>query len=156
MFLRELRFLLEAHVVYLTLKPVPTRQRSVFRHALCCRCRLSKRQRTLYEDYMASSDTSATLASSNFLGIINVLMQLRKVRFGNNVSFLCISVDRSACNECTGMCPCDHAGSASFALDLADAQPCLFSATSAPRPPLPPSPPPLMTSSDCKSAVLGV
>jgi len=43
------------------------------------RCRLSKRQRTLYEDYMASSDTSATLASSNFLGIINVLMQLRKV-----------------------------------------------------------------------------
>ena len=44
-----------------------------------CRCRLSKRQRTLYEDYMASSDTSATLASSNFLGIINVLMQLRKV-----------------------------------------------------------------------------
>jgi len=28
---------------------------------------------------MASSDTSATLASSNFLGIINVLMQLRKV-----------------------------------------------------------------------------
>jgi len=40
---------------------------------------LSKRQRTLYEDYMASSDTSATLASSNFLGIINVLMQLRKV-----------------------------------------------------------------------------
>ena len=44
-----------------------------------CRCRLSKRQRTLYEDYMDSSDTSATLASGNFLGIINVLMQLRKV-----------------------------------------------------------------------------
>lgn len=52
---------------------------------LRCRCRLSKRQRTLYEDYMASSDTSATLASSNFLGIINVLMQLRKVRFGTNL-----------------------------------------------------------------------
>lgn len=31
---------------------------------------------------MASSDTSATLASSNFLGIINVLMQLRKVGAG--------------------------------------------------------------------------
>ena len=44
-----------------------------------CRCRLSKRQRTLYEDYMDSSDTTATLASGNFLGIINVLMQLRKV-----------------------------------------------------------------------------
>ena len=50
-------------------------------HVCLCmhRCRLSKRQRGLYEDYMASSDTSATLASSNFLGIINVLMQLRKV-----------------------------------------------------------------------------
>ena len=52
----------------------------------CCRCRLSKRQRTLYEDYMASSDTNATLASSNFLGIINVLMQLRKVPPGINMS----------------------------------------------------------------------
>ena len=29
---------------------------------------------------MDSSDTSSTLASGNFLGIINVLMQLRKVR----------------------------------------------------------------------------
>ena len=32
------------------------------------------------QDYMSSSDTSSTLASGNFLGIINVLMQLRKVR----------------------------------------------------------------------------
>ena len=31
------------------------------------------------QDYMDSSDTSSTLASGNFLGIINVLMQLRKV-----------------------------------------------------------------------------
>lgn len=29
---------------------------------------------------MASSDARATLASGNFLGIINVLMSLRKVR----------------------------------------------------------------------------
>ncbi|KAG6547117.1 hypothetical protein Mapa_011369 [Marchantia paleacea] len=42
-------------------------------------CRLSKRQRNLYEDFMASSDTQATLSSGNFLGLINVLMQLRKV-----------------------------------------------------------------------------
>ncbi|KAK9804733.1 hypothetical protein WJX72_002805 [[Myrmecia] bisecta] len=49
------------------------------KHMHVVRCRLSKRQRTLYEDYMASSDTRATLASGNFLGIINVLMQLRKV-----------------------------------------------------------------------------
>ena len=46
------------------------------------RCRMSKRQRALYEDYMASSDTTSTLSSGNFLGIINVLMQLRKVRNG--------------------------------------------------------------------------
>eukprot|EP00891_Asterochloris_glomerata_P002326 jgi/Astpho2/2326/e_gw1.00043.32.1_t len=49
------------------------------KHEHVIRCRLSKRQRTLYEDYMDSSDTTATLASGNFLGIINVLMQLRKV-----------------------------------------------------------------------------
>lgn len=40
--------------------------------------RLSKRQRQLYEEYMASSETRSTLASGSFLGIINVLMQLRK------------------------------------------------------------------------------
>ena len=50
------------------------------KHEHVVRCRLSKRQRALYEDYMASSDTSSTLSSVNFLGIINVLMQLRKVR----------------------------------------------------------------------------
>ena len=42
-------------------------------------CGLSKRQRRLYEEYMASSDTSTTLTSGNLLGIINCLMQLRKV-----------------------------------------------------------------------------
>lgn len=48
-----------------------------FEHVI--HCRLSKRQRNLYEDFMASSDTQATLSSGNFLGLINVLMQLRKV-----------------------------------------------------------------------------
>jgi hypothetical protein len=43
------------------------------------RCRLSKRQRMLYEDYMAASEVQSTLASTNFLGIVGVLMQLRKV-----------------------------------------------------------------------------
>lgn len=42
-------------------------------------CRLSKRQRNLYEDFIASSETQATLASSNFFGMIGVIMQLRKV-----------------------------------------------------------------------------
>ncbi len=42
-------------------------------------CKLSKRQRFLYEEFMASSGTQSTLTSGNFLGIVNVLMQLRKV-----------------------------------------------------------------------------
>ncbi|KAJ7569569.1 hypothetical protein O6H91_01G084300 [Diphasiastrum complanatum] len=49
------------------------------KHGHVIKCRLSKRQRNLYEDFMASSDTQATLASGNLLGLINVLMQLRKV-----------------------------------------------------------------------------
>mmetsp|Transcript_21660 Transcript_21660/g.32245 ORF Transcript_21660/g.32245 Transcript_21660/m.32245 type:complete len:1962 (-) Transcript_21660:105-5990(-) len=42
-------------------------------------CRLAKRQRILYEEFMANSATRNTLASNNFLGLMNVLMQLRKV-----------------------------------------------------------------------------
>ncbi|KAG2686940.1 hypothetical protein I3760_09G030300 [Carya illinoinensis] len=42
-------------------------------------CRLSKRQRNLYEDFIASSETQATLANANFFGMISVIMQLRKV-----------------------------------------------------------------------------
>lgn len=42
-------------------------------------CRLSKRQRYLYDDFMSRAKTKETLASGNFLSIINCLMQLRKV-----------------------------------------------------------------------------
>lgn len=42
-------------------------------------CRLSKRQRLLYDDFMSRAKTKETLASGNFLSIINCLMQLRKV-----------------------------------------------------------------------------
>ncbi|PTB39369.1 hypothetical protein M441DRAFT_59421 [Trichoderma asperellum CBS 433.97] len=42
-------------------------------------CRLSKRQRELYDGFLARSDTRNTLASGNYLSIINCLMQLRKV-----------------------------------------------------------------------------
>ncbi|CAN8063634.1 unnamed protein product [Agarophyton chilense] len=42
-------------------------------------CRLSKRQRQLYEDFMARNDTRETLQSGDFFGVMNVLMQLRKV-----------------------------------------------------------------------------
>jgi len=42
-------------------------------------CKLSKRQRYLYEEFMGLTKTQETLASGNFLSVINVLMQLRKV-----------------------------------------------------------------------------
>ncbi|KAH3899444.1 related to Helicase SWR1 [Saccharomycodes ludwigii] len=42
-------------------------------------CKLSKRQRYLYDDFMARAQTKETLASGNFMSIINCLMQLRKV-----------------------------------------------------------------------------
>lgn len=42
-------------------------------------CRLSQRQRYLYDDFMSRAKTKETLASGNFLSIINCLMQLRKV-----------------------------------------------------------------------------
>lgn len=42
-------------------------------------CRLSNRQRFLYDDFMSRAKTKETLASGNLLSVINVLMQLRKV-----------------------------------------------------------------------------
>lgn len=42
-------------------------------------CKLSKRQRFLYDDFMSRAQTKETLASGNFMSIINCLMQLRKV-----------------------------------------------------------------------------
>ncbi|XP_042513855.1 protein PHOTOPERIOD-INDEPENDENT EARLY FLOWERING 1 isoform X3 [Macadamia integrifolia] len=48
-----------------------------FEHVIYCR--LSRRQRNLYEDFIASSETQATLANANFFGMISVIMQLRKV-----------------------------------------------------------------------------
>ena len=42
-------------------------------------CKLSKRQRYLYDGFMSRTQTKETLASGNYLSIINCLMQLRKV-----------------------------------------------------------------------------
>ncbi|XP_021954561.1 helicase domino isoform X3 [Folsomia candida] len=42
-------------------------------------CRLSKRQRYLYEEFMSRTRTKDTLNSGNLLSVINILMQLRKV-----------------------------------------------------------------------------
>lgn len=42
-------------------------------------CRLSKRQRYLYDGFMSRAQTRETLASGNSFSIMNALMQLRKV-----------------------------------------------------------------------------
>ncbi|XP_054090786.1 helicase domino isoform X1 [Zeugodacus cucurbitae] len=42
-------------------------------------CRLSNRQRYLYDDFMSRAKTKETLQTGNLLSVINVLMQLRKV-----------------------------------------------------------------------------
>ncbi|KAL9085299.1 MAG: hypothetical protein Q9159_004748 [Coniocarpon cinnabarinum] len=42
-------------------------------------CRLSKRQRQLYDGYMGLAGTRDSFASGNYMSIINCLMQLRKV-----------------------------------------------------------------------------
>ncbi|XP_013100224.2 helicase domino [Stomoxys calcitrans] len=42
-------------------------------------CRLSNRQRYLYDDFMSRAKTRETLQTGNLLSVINILMQLRKV-----------------------------------------------------------------------------
>ncbi|KAF1812139.1 hypothetical protein P152DRAFT_458548 [Eremomyces bilateralis CBS 781.70] len=42
-------------------------------------CRLSKRQRQLYDEFMGRTDTRRILTSGNYMSIINCLMSLRKV-----------------------------------------------------------------------------
>jgi len=49
------------------------------KHEHVVRCRLSRRQRALYDDYIGSSAAKTALAGGGFLGVVNVLMQLRKV-----------------------------------------------------------------------------
>jgi helicase SWR1 len=49
------------------------------KHEHVLTCNLSKRQRQLYDEYMGRSETRAVMSGGNFMGVINVLMQLRKV-----------------------------------------------------------------------------
>ncbi|KAK0548736.1 swr1 complex component [Tilletia horrida] len=49
------------------------------KHEHVITCRLSKRQRFLYNDFMSRAKTKESLASGSYMSIINCLMQLRKV-----------------------------------------------------------------------------
>ncbi|CAM9514029.1 unnamed protein product, partial [Chrysoparadoxa australica] len=48
-----------------------------FEHVVMCP--LSRRQQQLYEEFMSRSITRAAMSGGNFMGMMNVLMQLRKV-----------------------------------------------------------------------------
>lgn len=50
------------------------------KHEHVLTCNLSRRQRALYDEYMGRSETRSVMSGGNFMGVINVLMQLRKVR----------------------------------------------------------------------------
>uniref|UniRef100_A0A224XG66 Putative chromatin remodeling complex wstf-iswi small subunit n=1 Tax=Panstrongylus lignarius TaxID=156445 RepID=A0A224XG66_9HEMI len=56
---------------------VETQMPKKYEHIIMCR--LSNRQRYLYDDFMSRAKTKETLATGNLLSVINVLMQLRKV-----------------------------------------------------------------------------
>lgn len=56
------------------------------KHEHVLTCNLSKRQRQLYDEYMGRSETRDVMAGGNFMGVINVLMQLRKVRYRQGIS----------------------------------------------------------------------
>eukprot|EP00754_Rhynchopus_humris_P045829 Rhum_TRINITY_DN531_c0_g1::Rhum_TRINITY_DN531_c0_g1_i1::g.1542::m.1542 len=43
------------------------------------RCHMSRRQRALYDEYMRSRDTQQTIEGGSYMGVIGVLMALRKV-----------------------------------------------------------------------------
>lgn len=42
-------------------------------------CKLSRRQQFLYEEFMSRSSTRSLLSGANYMGMMNILMQLRKV-----------------------------------------------------------------------------
>ena len=58
-------------------KDVEKQMPNKYEHVLTCH--LSKRQRLLYDEFMSRTKTKETLATGNYMSIINILMQLRKV-----------------------------------------------------------------------------
>ncbi|XP_064088825.1 helicase domino-like [Macrobrachium nipponense] len=105
-----------------------------FEHVVMCR--LSKRQRYLYEEFMSRTKTKETLASGNFLSVINVLMQLRKVCNHPNLfeprptisPFMMGGIQYDAPSIIYGICdydPFKHIDLFSLNLLLADLELCL-------------------------------
>lgn len=75
--IRRLHSILRPFMLRRLKKDVEKQLPGKFEHIVMCK--LSKRQRLLYDEYMATGAVQSTLKGGNYLGVANVLMQLRKV-----------------------------------------------------------------------------
>ena len=73
----KLHQVLRPHLLRRLKADVETQMPKKYEHVTICR--LSKRQRQLYDGYMGLTGTRESFASGNYMSIINCLMQLRKV-----------------------------------------------------------------------------
>jgi helicase SWR1 len=73
----KLHTLLRPYILRRLKSEVETQLPGKFEHVVYCR--LSKRQRFLYDEFMARASTKEALSSGGYLGVVNTLMQLRKV-----------------------------------------------------------------------------
>jgi len=75
--IKQLHGILRPHLLRRLKADVEKQMPKKYEHIV--KCRLSKRQRQLYDGYMGLARTKDSFASGNYLSIINCLMQLRKV-----------------------------------------------------------------------------
>lgn len=54
-------------------KQLPTKTEYIIK------CPLSRRQRYLYDEFISRDDTKSSMKSNDFLGLMNIVMQLKKV-----------------------------------------------------------------------------
>jgi len=77
--IRRLHGIIRPFVLRRLKKDVEKQMPDKYEHVV--KCQLSRRQMFLYEEFMARSATRNSMSKKgNFLGMMNVLMQLRKVR----------------------------------------------------------------------------
>ncbi|KAJ2724824.1 swr1 complex component [Coemansia sp. Benny D115] len=74
---QKLHAVLRPHILRRLKQDVETQLPNKTEHVIYCH--LSKRQRFLYDDFMARSQTRETLRTGSYLGVMGCLMQLRKV-----------------------------------------------------------------------------
>jgi helicase SWR1 len=73
----KLHTLLRPFILRRLKSEVETQLPGKFEHVVYCK--LSKRQRFLYDEFMSRASTKEALVSGGYLGVMNTLMQLRKV-----------------------------------------------------------------------------